>query len=350
MAMPKRKRDEAAELAIAAAQIQASQTQRKLKAEADRWRQHCNILQEQLELEQARTEVALDIARDSMRPRPIPKISGKSDATAVLVLSDWHWGERVDPSTVNGLNEFNPQIAHERAVRVFQGAVRVIEVARKLCQIDTLVVALLGDFITGYIHEELRKSNHLSPVQEVLAVQDEIYDGVAFLKKNAGCSRIVVPTCFGNHGRTTQKWEFSTAHLNSYEWMMYHTLRKHLGALRGVEMEVGNSYLQTLEIQGRKVRFHHGNGIRYQGGVGGITIPVNKAIARWNTQDRVDHDIFGHFHQSQAGSRWTCNGSLIGHSAFAMQNGFEFEPPKQRLVVISRKRGVTANFEIFAEA
>ena len=35
------------------------------------------------------------------------------------------------------------------------------------------------------------------------------------------------------------------------------------------------------------------------GGVGGITIPLNKAISAWNNQRMADYDILGHYHNLQ---------------------------------------------------
>lgn len=35
----------------------------------------------------------------------------KNPVIPLILLSDWHIEEKVDPSTVNGLNEYNPDIA-----------------------------------------------------------------------------------------------------------------------------------------------------------------------------------------------------------------------------------------------
>jgi hypothetical protein len=46
---------------------------------------------------------------------------------------------------------------------------------RKGIKIDTLVFAILGDMISGYIHDELVESNHLSPTQAVLFAQNLLF-------------------------------------------------------------------------------------------------------------------------------------------------------------------------------
>ena len=43
------------------------------------------------------------------------KGTGRSEATPVLVASDWHVEENVSPNTIDGLNEYNMKIAKSRS-------------------------------------------------------------------------------------------------------------------------------------------------------------------------------------------------------------------------------------------
>ena len=52
--------------------------------------------------------------------------SGKSQGIPTLFLSDWHWGEVVAPSEINWQNEYNLQIAHQRAKQCFEELIRKI--------------------------------------------------------------------------------------------------------------------------------------------------------------------------------------------------------------------------------
>ena len=47
-------------------------------------------------------------------PEVKPNNSIKNEATAIVQLSDTHFGKIILPSTVNGLNEHNPDIARKR--------------------------------------------------------------------------------------------------------------------------------------------------------------------------------------------------------------------------------------------
>ena len=166
-----------------------------------------------------------------------------------------------------------------------------------------------------------------------------------FLSKHF--SEIVVPCNYGNHGRTTRKPRHSTGARNSYEWMLYHVLAK---SLKGKAcFEVSDGYHLLLDCYGKTVRFHHGDGLQYQGGIGGLTIPVEKAIAAWNKGIRADLDVFGHWHQSQQNPKWICNGSLIGYNAYSVAIKAPYEPPSQTFFLMDRKHGRTITAPIFLD-
>jgi hypothetical protein len=96
----------------------------------------------------------------------IPKYSpkGGSGAIALALLSDCHWEERVDPKDVPGTyNMYNPAIAKKRSEQFAQRVVYVTEAQRTLTPINDLCLAILGDLITGYLHED-NYSNFLSPL------------------------------------------------------------------------------------------------------------------------------------------------------------------------------------------
>ena len=273
------------------------------------------------------------------------------NATAVMVASDWHVEEQVDPSTVNGKNEYNLTIAEERAANFFRKGVFLTDLVRNGIRIDNLILAFLGDLISGYIHEELQEDNYLSPTEASLFVQDIICSGIDYLIKEGNFKQIVIPCCIGNHGRTTQKKRIATAYKNSYEWMMYKTLEKIYRNNEKVHFIVENGYHTYVNLYGKyNLRFHHGDAMRYGGGVGGITIPVNKAIAQWNKTEEAYLDVFGHFHQQMMDAGpYVCNGSLIGWNAFAVAIKAGYDDPKQSFFVIDQEKGKICDWPIFVK-
>jgi hypothetical protein len=299
-----------------------------------------------IEEQEKQVEVALALADAQATLSKVPKIKSGPGGSAVAfaIASDWHVEETVDPRNVNGLNAYDLDIARDRVRQFFQKVVRITEIQRAGTKIDTLVLALLGDLMTGYIHEELRETNGLSPTETVLWLQDEIASGLALLEKHY--ERIIIPCSFGNHGRNTFKPRHATGAKNSYEWMLYHILAKNFPQY---EWRIADGYHNYLEVDGRVVRFHHGDDLKYQGGVGGLTIPVEKAIAQWNRAIKADLDVFGHWHQSQQNPKWISNASLIGHNAYAIAIKAGFEPPSQTFFLMDAKRGRTVTAPIYLD-
>jgi len=267
---------------------------------------------------------------------------GTSETTAFLVLSDWHCEEIIVRATVNGLNSYNLREADKRITRVFKKALKLIDLMRGHTSIDNLVLGLLGDFFSGYIHEELVESNGLSPIESVIWVQERIRAGIKFLLAHGKFKQIYIPCCIGNHGRTTQKPRVSTAHKNSYEWLMYHNLGESFAEESRVVFEAPMSYHVYFKVYGRTIRVHHGDYIKYHGGVGGISIPVNKSVSAWDKSTPAWLDVFGHWHQFHDWGRWISNGSLIGYSPFAVKIKADYEPPTQTLLFIEKDHGVTS--------
>jgi len=105
-------------------------------------------------------------------------------------------------------------------------------------------------------------------------------------------------------------------------------------------------YFNLITLYGRAIRLHHGSRVRYHGGVGGIHIPLRKAIAQWNRARHADLDILGHFHTRQVSQHFVANGSLIGWTELAEGSKFDFEHPLQCFFIIHSKNGKTAEFSI----
>lgn len=290
----------------------------------------------------------LAIARKT-RPLQIRanKRSKGSETCAIVQLSDWHVEETVVAETVQHQNEFNLSIADQRIGKLFDKILHLVQLWRAGSRIDHLVLALEGDFITGYIHEELEESNGLSPIEAVLWVKRRIRAGIDYLLENGGFKKISVPCVIGNHGRTTKKSRISTARKNSYEWGMYCDLADHYQDDPRIQFHIPDSYFCNIDLFGRLVRFHHGDYLKYNGGVGGITIPVNKAIAQWNRTEPAWLDLFGHYHQYLDHGNWCCNLSLIGYNAYALSIKAPFEPAGQNLIFVEKEKGKVGTLPIY---
>jgi hypothetical protein len=297
--------------------------------------------------EQVEALTALD-KRKPVKAYSVKTDKRKSDATAIVVFSDWHVGEVVQPEKVGGLNEYNPGIAEQRSKAVIERALLMIDDSRNLANVDTLVVALLGDFITGWIHDENEQTNALTPIEETQFAADLIEKSLLTIAERSGCKRIIVPTCVGNHGRTTKKTQAANRNATSFEYGMYKSLRRRLNS-SVFDWRVGEGYQEIVKIQDHVLRLHHGDSIKYQGGIGGLTIPTIKQIHRRNTKVKAHHDFFGHLHTWTPGDGFTCNGSLIGYNAYADFLGLPYQEPLQTFALCDHRRGITRNQKLFTD-
>ena len=291
--------------------------------------------------------IALSLGKTRIRPQPLTvSMNDKAEAVAIALASDWHVEETVESASVNGLNEYRLPIAKTRIEKFFTTIARLTEIERHGAKIDDLILWLGGDLMTGMIHEELAESNSKTPTQVILWLQDRLADGLATLKPHF--KRILIPTSYGNHGRTTVKPRHATGAAHSYEWLLYKILEGRCHGDQQIEFQIADSYFNFMTVFDRRLRFHHGDGLKFQGGIGGLTIPTEKAIASWNkSPNRADLDLFGHWHQYQQARHWLCNGSLIGYNAYALSIKASFEPPTQTYFLLDKKRGRTMTSPIY---
>lgn len=274
--------------------------------------------------------------------------SGTSEGTIVVLASDWHVEEKVGPE-VGGLNRYSLEIAKARATRFFQSVVRLTRLLQQDIRIEHAVVGLLGDYITNDIHDaENAESNEVPPNTALLFAQNLLISGIQFLLDHTQL-RLTFMCHSGNHARTTKTTRFTTENAHSLEYLMFHFLANHFRGEPRVTFVIPDGMHSYLTVYGTTLRFQHGHAMKYGGGVGGIYIPINKAIAQWNKGKRADLDCFGHFHQLRDGGNFICNGSLIGYNAFALSIKADYEQPKQALFLIDKKRGRTCTWPVLVE-
>lgn len=290
-----------------------------------------------------------ELKKDRSKPKAYsaPKHKSKSDATAIVMFSDWHVGEIVKPDAVNGLNEYNPGIAEQRAKAVTERALMLLDHERGIANINSLIVCLGGDFITGWIHEENQQTNCMSPLAEVRLARRLISNSLQTFIEKSGCKTITIPTCIGNHGRTTKKMHSGNAAETNYEHNMYLDLRSMFSSLN---WQVGESYTNYVFVNDMPLRFHHGEAIKFRGGANGIAIPFNNWIAGVNdSEHKAIFDFLGHHHQYWPGRNYCVNGSLIGRNAYGAKGGFKKQDPLQTFAICDHKRAITLTKALFTD-
>lgn len=303
------------------------------------------------ELSENRFDTLLNIKEQTELTEILPIASkDKHEAVPIISLSDWHFEERVDSDTVNGMNEYNLDIAAFRWNKCIQNSLKLVHKERQSSEIKQMCLWLGGDFITGYIHEELEENNYLSPTQATRFAKEKIITAIKFYLDHGKFDKITIPCSFGNHGRTTKKPRASTGYKNSYEWMMYQDVQDYFDGNKKVEFLIPNGLFCYVNILGRMCRFWHGDSVKYGGGIGGLTIPLIKAIHKYNEQVDAYFNFMGHYHQLwQATRDCIVNGSGIGVSPYAQRIGASPEEPMQSFALMDNKYGITAKMPIFCK-
>lgn len=270
------------------------------------------------------------------------------EATAFIIASDWHIDERVKRGQVAGMNCFNPKIAKQRVDNFFRNSLTLLNITSRDVAIPTIVLGLLGDFISGSIHEEGMESNTMLPIDAMITAQGWIASGIDFLLENTK-SQLVVPCCTGNHSRITNRMRHATEQGNSLEFFMYKNLEARYKDNKRVKFVVSEGYHTYMNVYGKVVRFHHGTNVRYLGGIGGLSVPLLRAIAQWNRGKKADIDVLGHHHQFKDYGSAVVNGSLVGYNAYALSIKAEYEPPRQTFFLLDKVRGKTIVAPIIVE-
>lgn len=320
-------------------------------------KRRARALELELEAERAARELAVRWREDKPQVHRIEplKLRGRSGRKGLphlvtcSMLSDCHVEERVDEATVNGLNSYSLAIAEDRLDRYWHSVVKMVRKEQAHGDIRTHVQWIGGDLFSGHIHDDTIESTATAPLETVFWLRPRIMSGLRFLCDELDVEELVVVWQYGNHGRDTKKPRIATAAEHNYEWMLGQFMREDVMAqpwakkkrLRFIAERGTHTY---LDMSGFVVRFHHGDKVQYQGGVGGLSIPLNKAIASWNEARHADLDVIGHWHQLEDFKRAVVNGSLIGWNAFALSIKAKFEKPAQGFFEIDLARREKTGF------
>ncbi len=274
---------------------------------------------------------------------------GKREMCAVVLASDWHVEETVPAVKAGYRNEYNLEIADASIKRFFTGIIDLVTHHRSSgkVEINSVVLALMGDLMTGYIHEELMETNALSPVETALWLKPRLIDGMHTILENLGLRKLLIPCSYGNHGRTTHKSRISTGAENSYEWLLYKMIESDFSDDKRVSFDTSPTPHQYVEVFGQTLHFHHGDSLKYMGGVGGLGIPLLKAKPAWDDIRYSSISHIGHFHQQRDYGRAMVNGSLIGFGPYSGWIKAGFEPPQQTFYLFDSKRGKTMTSPIW---
>lgn len=261
-----------------------------------------------------------------------------------LLVSDLHWGEVVDGRQINGVNQYNLDIAHSRIRHLAERAVHLCEIISSKMEYPGLVLPFGGDMFSGNIHDELTATNELNSMPCVLDLYGTLVWMIRYFLEHFPA--VFIPCVTGNHGRDTRKIWAKDRHHTSFDWLLYCLLAKHFEQDKRVTFLIPDGPDAYYKIYEHTYLLTHGDQFRGGDGVIGILGPLvrgdHKKRSR-NMQIHLPYDtmLCGHFHQYIQLQRLIVNGSLKGYDEYAYANNFPYEPAQQALWLTHPKYRIT---------
>ncbi len=284
----------------------------------------------------------------------IPKIEANkkssNEATAIVQISDGHFGKMIVPSTVNGLNEYNPDIAKKRMLKCAENTIKLIRKEREDVKIDNLVLILGGDFLeNSQLHNHSEMTTSMSPMEETLFSRDVLHKYIRTVCEYGNFKKIAIACTRGNHSRITHRMVASVDYRMNYETILYSILKDDF-VKEKIEWTIPDSEIAEVEVYDKMLRVVHGHQIKFQGGVGELTVPLNKYVMRMDQIKKAFYNFVHHYHNlSYPTVRTTVNGSIVGYDPYAMSIGCTYEPPMQSFQLLDSRWGMTIKAPIFCD-
>lgn len=282
----------------------------------------------------------------------LPKKQAEQHGIPVLMLSDLHLDEVVDPAQMLGMNAFNRDIALSRLEATALNFVKVTKDYWGGVKYDGALVPLGGDVFTGEIHDELKVTNAAPILASVDYWIDPMADAIRFIADEFG--KVHVPVVTGNHGRTSRKPQAKFRAQSNFDWFFGLQLQRVFRNDDRVTFDVSESADCMIDVYDSKIMLTHGDQANGGQGIGGIWPPLMRLDARKRQRQEAvkqgyDLLIMGHWHTLTYGPSFIVNGSLKGYDEYAFEQNFGFEPPQQAAWLMTPEHGRTMTAPVFCQ-
>lgn len=285
----------------------------------------------------------------SPKPRT-KKNSGSSEEELILNLGDIHAGEVVRAEEMNGINEYNFEIAVHRLKALADSVIDIAKNKLSGYKFRKLHILGLGDWISGTIHEELVESadgNIIEWTMNLAYVVAQMIRELAIEFEEIEFVGVV-----GNHGRLHKKPRFKARYVN-WDYVCYQMLSALLAKQTNVKCTIPKSFWHIHEVNNHKFLIIHGDNISSSLGIPwyGIQRMVANLKELLAAKDqKFDYMMLGHFHNygllDRVKGELVINGSLIGGNEFSVGKMFTSSEACQHFCGVHAKRGMTFRYKI----
>jgi hypothetical protein len=317
------------------------------------------VARENLDAENVRT-VILGLTEHT--PAPPKWLVDSKPATGhagvpMTIWSDWHAGEVVSREEVNGVNEFNMAICEARVQRLVERTIDLCFNHMVGAEYPGIVISILGDMLSGEIHQELAETNEDDLMPVMLRLLDLMIWALRTMADHFGS--VFVPCVPGNHGRQDIKPRAKRNVHRNFDWLLYCLLERHFAdkSDNRIRFMIPDAGEVLFSVYGHRYMGLHGHDMGTRGGDGiiGALGPIMRGeIKTRSSQAQIGRDydtlLIGHWHQPLSLPRVIVNNALKGYDEFARSRlRAIFTPPSQNLWFHHPKRGITCRWEILLE-
>ncbi len=293
------------------------------------------------------------------RRKPTGKIKGNSVQSMIAPLTYTHIGDNVESEEMMGLNEYNIDIFNKRLYGWANQVITLAELRRNSAEVGELIVPMLGDMISGDIHEELARTNNDHCMGQMIRGANLISQALMLIAPHF--DKVRVPCVVGNHGRMTRKPPMKNKYMD-WDYMLYQWISVFCQNQKNIEFHIPKTFMTTIDVCNRNILLAHGDFISG----GGSGTAINRGVSNMrnvlsfrkglkeelnhiqdnsleNVPDNYDSALLGHFHRIDeidigTGAVHIC-GCMKGGDEFAMQRVQAINKPRQLVLYYHPKYG-----------
>ena len=257
-----------------------------------------------------------------------------SNAEAILVFNDWHYGMVTD----NIFNHYDTEVCLRRVEHVAHEAVKRI----MLHKCSTLHIVLLGDELHGGIHCSARVSSEELVADQLMQVSEIIAQTIEYLSQYV--EQVLVHSTYGNHARTIQNKKDSIHRDNMERIIPWWLEQRMMHCENVVIMPESETEFLLIESCGRNFVAAHGD-------LDSVKTSPRLLPTLFQKQLGVDIDyiLLGDKHHRESfdeiGVCAMICGSLCGTDDYANSKRL-YSKPEQLLLIVNQDCGVDAEYRI----
>lgn len=349
--------------------VQKTVVEDRQRAGNDFWRREYRVLESKYEKvlkERSAVDQLIDLAHELApksytdapairRPNNKGGGSGKPQS-AVLLLSDTHIGQVIDPDQTLGQGRYDFPTFLAR-LKYLEESVASIMQDHTTTKVSELVVCLGGDMLHGAL-------NHGAEAAQKNTLFSQFYAGghalAQFLRNVTPLApKIRIYCTVGNHTRWGTQHKMPTENrFSNFDQILYAYVQALTKDLSSVEWNLDTQPFALFDVQGFK--FHLSHGCHLRGGDKALGIP-NHSVGRMvssTTQlfgkmgtPAPHYYLVGHLHRSialpHARGSVLINGGFAGIDGYGLAGGFSPVDPSQLFFLVHPKHGKTATYDIW---